>query len=405
MKSINSNVLREQSEVAKAIEVPTEKYRLWCDASSPYSWKLRSYFHYKNIAYRRMRSNLTAYFTQIPEKVGMSIIPVVLTPDDQVMQDTTPMMEEFERLHPQRSCVPEDPRLAALMWILEDFGDEYLVRFAMHYRWGNDLNRDALSHRLARAMCYGQTDMHPRDIAGMVLDRQSGFDLPLGLTSDEAREVIDEQLIELLDILDRHFSQYQFLLGDRPSLADFAIFGQLYAHLYQDPFSAKIMECHGARCCNWLDTMLEMGDQRGEVGQCEFGEWLEFNDELPSTLQELLHFAAKTWLPYSRGTARALALGEKRMTISISGVPTDFLAAQYKAWSFEQVQLKLKSLNDTDIRGLTPVLEQSGLLPELLLAEPYHIDLYDDFTPPYIVDGVADAKLRYLRDKQARQTE
>lgn len=403
MEATNSNLLREQSEVTKAIETPTSKYRMWCDSSSPYSWKLRSYFHYKDIGYRRMRSNLTAYFTQIPEKVGMSIIPVVLTPDDKVLQDTTPMMEEFERLHPKRSCVPEDPRLAALMWILEDFADEYLVRFAMHYRWGNELNRDALSHRLARSMCYGQADMHPRDIAGMVLDRQSGFDLPLGLSSDAAREVLDRQLLELLDILDRHFSQYQFLLGDRPSLADFAVFGQLYAHLYQDPFSAKIMECHGARCCNWMDTMLEMGDQRGEVGQSEFGEWLAFAGELPDTLQELLRFVAQTWLPYSRGTARALALGEKKMTIAISGVATDFLAAQYKAWSFEQVQVKLKGMNESDLADLIPLLEKTGLLPELLLAEVHHVDLYDDFTPPYIVDGVADAKLRYLRDKQAQQ--
>ncbi len=400
----NANLLREQAQLQTEMQLPegdVSTYRMWCDGNSPYSWKLRSYMHYKGIPYQRMRSNMTAYMSLIPEKVGMSIIPVLLTPDDQVLQDSTPIMQRFEQQYPQRASVPDDPALEFLMWLLEDFGDEYLVRFAMHYRWGNDLNRQALSHRLARSMCYGVPEAHPTQLAPMVLDRQSGFDLPLGLSDADSRRSLDEQLLELLGILDLHFEQFQFLLGDRPSLADFAVFGQLYAHLYQDPFSAELMERHGARTCNWIETLLELGDTRGAVGQTAFGDWLDLAAGVPDSLRRLLNFVAKTYLPYSAGTARTLAAGEKQFSVKIFGVASRFVAAQYKAWSFEQVQLRLQALAPNVREQLDSVLAASGLLPGLMADGIYHVSLFDGFTPPLVKDGVADAKLRYLRDKQA----
>lgn len=399
-----SNIEREQKQVVDdALLSPSEKghYRLWCDPNSPYSCKLRTYMNFKEIPYKRQRINFQTYFVEIPEKVGMNIMPVLIDDQDTILQDTTPIMVYLEEKYPDNSCIPRDENLQFLMWLLEDFGDEYLTRFSMHYRWGNDISKNTLSHRLARSMSYGMADMHATKVGPTIAERQTGFDGPLGLTSDEARASLDQQLIDLLTILDKHFETYQFILGDRPSLADFAIYGHMMAHMYQDPASAEIMEGHGSRVCNWLDTITEFGDVRGAAGQTSFGDWLDLSESLPETLFELLAFVAKTYIPFACGVAKATADSEKSFTANIYGLDTSFRTFQYRAWSFESVQNKFLTLSSPAF--LESILTETGIQPEMMAGGVLHCTLFDGFTPPIIKNGIADARIKYLKDKQAQQ--
>ena len=405
-KGPGKNLLREQQALLDDLQLKQdhqERYRLWCDPNSPYSCKLRTYLNYKEIPYQRMRINLKAYYNDIVEKVGMSIMPVIITPDDQVMQDTSPIMEVFEKQYSKHSCTPDDARLAFIMTLLEDFGDEYLTRFSMHYRWGNEINRTTLSHRLARSMSYGDVNMHAKTVAPMVLGRQSGFDGPLGLKDQNARNSLDKQLIDLLSILDKHFEQHQFLLGDRPSLADFAIYGHFYAHLYQDPYSAAIMEQYGSRTCNWMDTITEFGDSRGLVAQSEFRDWLDLDENTHTTLEQLLAFVGKTYIPFAAGTALATSLGNKTFKANIYDLEVEFSTFQYRAWSFENVQNAHEALSTEHQLWLHPILTSAQVLPGLMENGVLHCNLFDGFNPPFIKDGICDARVRYLKDKKQKK--
>jgi glutathione S-transferase len=399
-----NNIEREQNKIIDDVALSASEkdhYRLWCDPNSPYSCKLRTYMNFKEIPYKRQRINFQTYFVDIPKKVGMNIMPVLIDNHDTVLQDTTPIMEYLEEKHPDHSCIPCDEGLQFLMWLLEDFGDEYLTRFSMHYRWGNNISKNTLSHRLARSMSYGMADLHATTLAPTIAERQTGFDEPLGLTSGEARASLDQQLIDLLSILDKHFETYQFILGDRPSLADFATYGHMMAHLYQDPASAEIMETHGSRVCNWLDTITEFGDTRGGAGQTSFGEWLDISESMPTTLFELLAFVAKTYIPFARGAAKATANGEKFFNANIYGLDTSFRTFQYRAWSFENVQNKLLSLNIAE--SLKNTLTETGIQPAMMSDGILHCTLFDGFTPPIVKNGIADARIKYLKDKQIKQ--
>lgn len=402
ISSKNKNLLREALEIEGALNLNEQQqdcFRLWCDGNSPYSCKLRTYLNYKGIPYKRMRINLKTYYNIIPQKVGMSIMPVLLTPKDAVLQDTTPIIEIFEEEYVNNSCIPQDPRLAFIMWLLEDFSDEYLTRFSMHYRWGNDINRSTLSHRLGRSMSYGDVNMHAKKVAPMILSRQSGFDKPLGLSTAQARESLDQQFIDLLSILDEHFCQYQFLLGDKPSVADFAMYGQLYAHMLQDPYSAEIMERHGSRTCNWIETISEFGDERGFIGQTEFGEWLNLDQGIPDTLKQLLHYVGKTYIPFATGTALATHEGRKEFNARVYGLDIQFMTFQYRAWSFENVQHYYQMLSDDHKAFLSELFEDASIQPGMMKNGILHCTLFDGFTPPYIKDGIADARIAYLKEK------
>jgi glutathione S-transferase len=404
--SIPGNILREQQTMADARELKAGQenfYRIWQDYTSPYSYKVMTYMNYKGIPYKRMNANMDVYMGEIVELVGQTIIPVILTPDNQVMQDSTPMLEWFESEFTDKSAVPEDDRLQFLMWLLEEFADEYMPRLHMHTRWGNDQNRNTMSHRIARGMSFAKADVGAKDLAPFLLDRQSGFDQHLGLAGDDVRSNIDQQILDLLVILEDHFKHHQFLLGFKPSLADFALFGPLRVHLFNDPQSNEIMEVNAPRTCRWMDTISELGDTRGCVGQTEFGGWIDLDKGLPESLASLLAFVGKTYIPFAKACAMAGKNKEKSFTVEVYGIKATFSTHQYRVWSFEQLQLRYQNVPDAAKDYLDHILVGAEVMPALMAYEVVHNGLFDGFTPPFVKDGVSDARVKHMKAKAAKQ--
>lgn len=401
---IPANILREQKTLADARELkPGEEslYRIWQSYPSPYSYKVMTYMNYKGIPYKRMEANMDIYMGEIPALVGQPIIPVILTPDEQVMQDSTPIIEWFESQYKEKPAIPEDPRLAFIMWLLEEFADEYMPRIHMHTRWGNEQNRQTLSHRLARFMAFGKSDVESADLAGFLLERQSGFDKHLGIGSDAIRSNLDQQLLDFLAILEDHFKHFQFLLGFTPSFADFALFGPLRMHLFNDPQSNEIMEINAPRTCRWMDTIADLGDTRGCAGQVEFGDWIDLSQGLPETLAKLLSFVGKTYIPFAKACAVAGGNKEKSFEAKVDGQVATFATHQYRVWSFEQLQLRYQALNGDDKNFIDAILTEATVLPAMMEGEVIHNGLFDGFTPPFVKDGVSDARVKHMKEKAA----
>ena len=66
---------------------------------------------------------------------------------------------------------------------------------------------------------------------------------------------IEANYHETLALLDIHFAVMPFLLGQQPTLGDFAFFGPLYAHLYRDPASGQMMRERAPRVCGWIERL------------------------------------------------------------------------------------------------------------------------------------------------------
>ncbi len=375
--------------------LPAPQHRLLEDLVSPYSAKLRSYLHFRRIPHRRVRIDFELYMQTIPRLVGFPIMPLLVHADGRVMQDTTPILEWFETTqtdaeHP--AALPSDPRLAMIAWLLEDVADEYLPRIIMHTRWGTEHSRITLSHRIARRMSFSTPAADHRQLAGMVLARQSGFDSHMAI-GPTTRADLDAQLLELLGLLERHFAEHRFLLGARPSVADFAWYGPLWAHLWMDPDSTRVLEVHGRRTCDWLDTITEIGDTRGGIAdELELGPWLDFA-AIPTSLIDLLRFAATTWLPNGLACARASVERSKRYTVELRGIACEWSTHHYRAWSFEQVQRRLLGLEGEVRAEVDELLARAGLLPALLDQGVLANGLYEGLTPPFVVDGIGDARV------------
>ena len=88
----------------------------------------------------------------------------------------------------------------------------------------------------------------------------------------------------------------KFLFGSRPSIADFALYGQLVT-LMHDLTPGTIMRAIAPRTIAWL---MRLADTSGVDGA-----WIEYH-ALPKAVEELLIIAGKVYLPYLRANAKAI---------------------------------------------------------------------------------------------------
>ncbi len=404
---ISANILQEQKNLKDSRELKAGQenfYRIWQSYCSPYSHKVMTYMNYKGIPYKRMEADMISMGGEVKTLVGQSIIPVILTPDEQVMQDSTPILEHFEKTYPQKSTIPTDNRLAFIMWLLEEFSDEYMPRIHMHTRWGNEQNNRTMGHRIARGFTFGNPSMTSQNLGPVISNRQEGFNKHLGLSDPSIKPNMDQQILDLLAILEEHFTHQQFLLGFKPSMADFALYGPLKIHLFNDPQSNEIMEVNAPRTCRWMDTIMDLGDTRGCAGQTEFGEWINLDQGMPASLNALLGFVAKTYMPFAKACAIAGKDRNKSFTATVYGAPATFSVHQYRVWSFEQLQLKYLSLEGADKHFIDEILTGCEILPTFMEGDIIHNALFDGFTPPFVVDGISDARAKHLKSKGKKVT-
>lgn len=94
---------------------------------SLYSGKLRSYLRNKGIEFTEIQPWLMTYKKFIVPRTGVRYIPVLQTPEDEVWQDTTVIIDHMEQPFPQPSVYPATPRRKLAALILELFCDEWLL--------------------------------------------------------------------------------------------------------------------------------------------------------------------------------------------------------------------------------------------------------------------------------------
>ncbi|QQS15204.1 MAG: glutathione S-transferase C-terminal domain-containing protein [Rhodospirillales bacterium] len=279
------------------------------------------------------------------------VIPVLTFPDGRVMNDSTPLAYALERDHPgQRSIVPDDPAMAYLSDLLEDFGDEWVTKMMFHYRWYYAADREFAQVWVVTSRDPVMPDAGRGAAMKFFNDRQVGRMALVGCT-EANRPVIEDSYRATLDILDRHVRSIPFLFGSRPSLADFGIYGQLQI-LSVDPTPMAEMRARAADVYCWL---LRLDDASGVEGA-----WLDAAAPLPETLVALLRHCGETYLPFLAANARALRDGAETFALDILGRPYSQAPFRYQGKCYDALRKKLAALPADVRRRLDPVLEETG---------------------------------------------
>lgn len=196
---------------------------------SPYSRKMRAVLRYRRIPHRWVVSQGPEYRKTPP--VPVQVIPVLVWHNEdggmrEAMVDSTPQILRLEREYTGRSLLPPDPALALLAALIEDYGDEWCTKFMFHYRWADQAGIAWARRHLMLQIDPGIGAAQLEQFASWFSERQIGRRAVVG-SSEETRATLEGGYLSLLQKLDALIAQRRFLFGDRPSAADFGLYGQL----------------------------------------------------------------------------------------------------------------------------------------------------------------------------------
>lgn len=252
-----------------------------------FAGKTRAYLRYKDIPFVDHPVDALTLLWKIPRKTGAKVMPVVVTPEGQWLQDTKAIADELERRFPQAPVTPSTPRQRIAALLLEAWADEWWIPPAMHYRWVYPENYPLFERDAGGALLSWAPRFAQRAIAAYVAKTLRGY-LPAVGVVPEQYAVLEQWTERMLDALDAHFKAHPFLFGTRPSVADFGLIGPLYGHLSRDPYPQRQLIAPRPHLKAWVERMVQP--------QPRSGEFLP-NDEIPPTLQPLLDAVFREFYP------------------------------------------------------------------------------------------------------------
>lgn len=262
-------------------------YILYGAPHSLYTGKARCYLRNQGIPYIERATTHPDFAARILPQIGRGIIPVLETPDGLVIQDTVDIIDHFEKCGVPYPAYPEGPLQRAIAVIIEYYGGQAMLKHAMHYRWSYREQQEAF---LVHAFASGSGAA----AAEKVMGRMQAYLPRLGVTEQSIPE-IEASYEALLDILDAHFEQMPYLLGDRPCVGDYGLIGTLFAHLGRDPVPAQIMKLRAPRVYRWVERMTAPGLDVVEYPERAAVFWPD--DAIPPSLEPLLSHIASEIFP------------------------------------------------------------------------------------------------------------
>lgn len=237
---------------------------LYAMPASYYSARVRCYLRKRRLPFEERSPGDPRFLAGILPVIGQWIIPVLVEPDGGIVQDSAEILERLDRDAPSpQRLLPEGATGRVVAHLVYLLGGEGLLKAAMHYRWSFEENLPFLRQDFALSLSPpGQPDPALFERAA---GRMRKAAVAIGVRP-ETSEAIEQSYLAVLDALDRHLAHSPYLLGDRPTLADYGLISPLYAHLGRDPVPATLMKNRAARVARWVERMNAPEDDRGEYG-------------------------------------------------------------------------------------------------------------------------------------------
>jgi glutathione S-transferase len=277
-----------------------ETYRLYTMYNSPYSDKVRALMSYKRVPFEESIENMRTRFEVLQARTGKTMVPVIISPDDEALNDSTAIAAFLEQHHPAVAARWSNPAIDALAMLLEDYADEWLVRIMLASRWYHEADAAQNAALIAAGMSHG--------VWGLDLQRAAKEFPPgiistvprMGATRENAQQWYD-MVPRILAAMGAALESTSFLTGTSAHLCDFAFYGQLN-QIRRDPTGHGWIEAAPESVIAWLDRL---------EGACKDGvdaAGEPINDA--AALTELVTEAAQTYFRMSVANTIAVERGD-----------------------------------------------------------------------------------------------
>jgi len=333
-------------------------YDIYVFHRSYFCGKMLAYLRYKGIPFNPVYGSLAEYGDEIANNTGLRQMPVIKTPDNIWLQDTTPMIDWFEARYPKHALLPKDPVVAFLTRLLEDYADEWMWRPAIYYRWMHAEDRKLYKTMFVKEFLGGAWGWGGPFtwLAGKLVHKhqRDKFLYGDGMT-EQNREHVESIYINTLDRLEVIFQQQPYLLGDKPCLADFGFFGSMFWHFGNDPTSNRIMQERAPAVYEWTARLWNMRPEKAD------GMEFNTNGDVPLGWEPLLKDMCENYLPYLELNAINFDKGQKKFDLSSEGyLYPNVNTSPYRVYCRERLQSFLNTMSLDDQRKVQRILQPLG---------------------------------------------
>lgn len=349
-----------------------------------YTGKIRCYLRKQGIPFIERLPSDPVFRKEILPQIGRFINPVIKMPDGRIVQDTADIIDFLEAEgYAREASTPATPhqRIAAL--ILDLFGGEGLVRPAMHYRWSYRKENEAFlksefgsSYRTGRST----PDEIEKQLNGF-MSYLNAYLPKFGITP-QTKAVVEASYEDILSRLEPHFRRHPYALGGKPTVADYGLVANLYAHLARDPYPSYQMKMKAPCVYRWTERMNACDADTPEFPRYPYD--LANDDSIPDTLFPVFEYIASDYLPEllmtvessnqflssKSGTEVAGKLAERSIgtgTFILRGQAIDTMVAPYTLYKLQKITDVFDRLTQDQQLSVRDMLRNSHLEPILSL--------------------------------------
>lgn len=327
----------------EGLSPPVGEYVVYGAPISLFTRKLESALRFYGACFR-MEPKGPQNGPWIERRAATHQIPVLHTPEDWMIADTTPILGLLDARFPARRLFPAGP-LGVLVHVVEEILVEWIARTMVHYRWHYDENtRHVVSMILGREVSSAQARELPIAQWGPRACRATGTE------SEHQREQVEREYFALLGALEAQLGDTRYALGDRPTAVDTILLGGLRAHTNADPTPDL-----GAfpSVTAWDEKNADPWDGRGDLAA--------FPKSTPFA-EHVLALGRDAYRGFLLGNAEALEAGAKAFRVPTYGEEVSYLARPYPERSRRMIHSRIQNqLGAEERRQVEEWLEDRGL--------------------------------------------
>jgi glutathione S-transferase len=341
-------------------------YKFYGWQASYFAGKARGYLKYKQLDFEEKEINLFD-LKKIGKKTKRSAMPAIESKDGEWFCDTPLIMEEFEKRHPTQSILTKTPIQTFVAELIQNWFDDSWLVVGLHSRWSFSENWEKLNRDEGGKTLLPFTPKFIRDrLVEKFFKQRMVQHLPNQGVVPEKYALIERWTENILDILDNHFAKYGYLLGERPTVADFGLFGPMFGHLNRDPWPKREWLDPRPNLQKWVEKMARGDQTTGELYP---------NDEIPPTIMPMVSIVLEEFMPLMQETANEIKklVADKSLTsghslprttskLTFKMMDDDYTRGSfsYSVWRMQRIQKIMNVFTERDQENLNTWLAERG---------------------------------------------
>lgn len=304
-------------------------YVIYGPELSYFTRKLHAALHWAHVAYRWLPKH-SAIAHALEARADTHQIPVLITPENWAVADTTPQLHMLDERLPHAIFFPTFNRrrgistavTGALVHIVEEYLDEWMPRAAIVWRWAHADSAQHAAALLGRDSASGM-GQETQEMAGRMIQAWGTKALrALGVSEEHEQKAVEAEFIEVFTALEKHIEKVRasmlkgqvFVLGSTPCAVDAVLAGSLWAHFASDPAAVSALKEHCPGVLTWADDLTTMpsGSWRWQEH-----EPLDLAQVEGSFFGAILGLMGGPYMCFLRANASALAAKQKAFRVDV----------------------------------------------------------------------------------------